>query len=555
MSSRFSAALANLDDSLQSVHHELASLGAALDLDYEALSQGLTDARYHAATLRDLVRAERPGATWTTRQALDLLIQEVEIASKNKRNQLKRTKLLDLANELEAGAITHRFESRAAALNQLRMNAVAELRCEAGHAEGVKELPGPEPVQWLRWACRLQQDQDAFLLLAREFPDVERFIGEMEESYWTPAKHTPHHSAQSFDRMHETPPADDPELRSESHQPIATSDVQPEPSLQHVTAEFDTASRSGNFQSALALCYGGSAEEHSASSEEEDPQPHFPTAASQAASNDSLIDATGPTPYTKYCDSCGGLFPDEFSMCPFDNAELVSIAETGERGSEREVPARLGSERQTIGLDRDSVSSPQDGTARPSVARAKAPAFTESQREGPISQAAGAELARLKAVLVKRNGGNPQAPESFNAIRPRSRLFVVSGIAAVVVLTVVLAAGYRLDPLSASRLRTTVVEASAKVVTAMEQEKVPDPVIQREVEQELTSLKGSAIQATVDDGVVTLIGRSPTLWDQLHAGSMAAQSNGVKAVKNLVQIEQQQSIAAKIPRGQTASMR
>jgi hypothetical protein len=188
MSSPFSYALAKLDGSLQTFQSQLDRLRAALEVNDDQLSHSLKDACRYATVLRDLIRAERPDANWIDRRALDLLIQELEIAVKARRNQQRRNKLLDLANELDAGSVKHRFDTRTTALNTLRLEAIKELRTEAALSEQVKRLPGPNASEWLHWACSLQDAKDVWVLidLRRDFGAVERFAGEMEESYWIP---------------------------------------------------------------------------------------------------------------------------------------------------------------------------------------------------------------------------------------------------------------------------------------------------------------------------------------------------------------------------------
>src|ERR1700751_189390 len=155
MSSPFSSALEELDESLKNVYAHIECLGAALDVNDDRLIRSLADARQHAARLRDMLRAERPAARWSDRKGMGQVVQEleVEIANRARRNQQRRDKLLVLATELEGGSIKHRFDTRAAALNALRLAAVQELRSEAAMAENVKELPGPEAHAWLPWAC------------------------------------------------------------------------------------------------------------------------------------------------------------------------------------------------------------------------------------------------------------------------------------------------------------------------------------------------------------------------------------------------------------------
>ena len=124
------------------------------------------------------------------RRALDPMIHELEIAEAGRNQEQRRTKLLDLANELNAGRVKHRLDARTQALNGLRLEAVEELRTEAALPEPAKELPGPNASDWLHWACSLHDAKDASVLmtLCRDFAAVERFIGAIEERYWRPGQ-------------------------------------------------------------------------------------------------------------------------------------------------------------------------------------------------------------------------------------------------------------------------------------------------------------------------------------------------------------------------------
>ena len=192
LSSPLSSALAKLDGSLETVHSQLDSLEAGLDADDGSLIQSLIDAQQSAARLRHLVHAQRPDAKWSSREALRQLVHELEleIAAKARRNQQRRDKLVEVAGELETGSIKHRFANRGTVLDNLRLEAIAELRAEAGQSEEVKELLGPPAGDWLRWAINLEETDDAAMVagLRRDFPRLECFAGEMEESYWVPAK-------------------------------------------------------------------------------------------------------------------------------------------------------------------------------------------------------------------------------------------------------------------------------------------------------------------------------------------------------------------------------
>lgn len=188
MSSPISSALEKLDGSLLALQSEVDCLKAGLEVSDEQLSQRLAEARQHAVTVRDLVRGERADAKWGDRKALDLLILDLEVAAQAKVSEERRTRLLELAAEFEAGTIKHRFESRVSALNTLRQEAIQQLRADASLQEQQKVLPGPDVGEWLHWACNLQEDTDASALeqLQKDFSAVASFTGEMEESYWVP---------------------------------------------------------------------------------------------------------------------------------------------------------------------------------------------------------------------------------------------------------------------------------------------------------------------------------------------------------------------------------
>jgi hypothetical protein len=146
MSSAFWSELAKLDDSLLAVQSQVDWMRAGFEFDDDQLTQNVTEARQHGAALRDLVHVERADAKWSDRQSLERLIHELEIAAQERRNQQRRNKLSDLANELEAGTIKHRLEARAAVLSKLRQEAVKQLKTEAALADQVKDLPGPPRI-------------------------------------------------------------------------------------------------------------------------------------------------------------------------------------------------------------------------------------------------------------------------------------------------------------------------------------------------------------------------------------------------------------------------
>jgi hypothetical protein len=199
MGSLFRSALAKLDDSVQNLEYQLGCLRGGLDVTDDQLWQALTDANQSAATLRGMILADRPDADWNDRGSLEILIQHLEWEAQAKRDEQRRKRLFELAGELDAGSLKHRFESRAAALNSLRLQAVRELRIAGTLYEQEKELPGPNASEWVHWACNLREENDAsiFADLRRDFPALERFAGEMEESYWVPG-HRDHEATAQY---------------------------------------------------------------------------------------------------------------------------------------------------------------------------------------------------------------------------------------------------------------------------------------------------------------------------------------------------------------------
>ncbi len=312
MSSPISSALAKLDGSLQTVQSQVDSLRAGLEVNDSQLSYSLADARQNAAVVRDLIRAERSDASWDDRGALEYLIHELEVAAHEQRNEQRRLKLLELGDEFEAGAVRHRSEARTAALNSLRLEAIQELRAQAAIPEQEKELPGPDAGQWLHWACNLQEDKDADALtyLRTDFPSLDHFAGEMEESYWMPGDRirripiqpsTPSRPAANVRRPPEAPTYSSP--------PPSPGDYGR--SSQNTVARAETPP-GGTFATAVARAY------------------ERPTASTPVASEPRRSEATLPQrgglalvaepgevqPEIKTCEKCGATYSDEYHVCP-----------------------------------------------------------------------------------------------------------------------------------------------------------------------------------------------------------------------------------------------
>jgi osmotically-inducible protein OsmY len=111
-------------------------------------------------------------------------------------------------------------------------------------------------------------------------------------------------------------------------------------------------------------------------------------------------------------------------------------------------------------------------------------------------------------------------------------------------MVVMTALGYHYGKANAASLRTSINKTRAEIAGV-----VKDSDIQKELDQKLTLLKGSSIQATVDRGIVTLAGITPSKWDSVHAESLALETSGVKLVNNRVEVEDVPPVTAKAARG------
>ena len=190
MGSPFRSALEQLDESLQTIEDQMGSLHGGLEVTENQLWEAMDRAQQSASTLRELIYEQRPDANWTNREDLLLLIDDLEREAATQVIEARRQKLIDLADELNAGTIKHRFEGRVAALSALRSAAVSELRDHAAMPEPGRDLPGPEAPEWIHWACNLNDDTDAeaFAALREGFPALEEFAGSMEENFWVPSQ-------------------------------------------------------------------------------------------------------------------------------------------------------------------------------------------------------------------------------------------------------------------------------------------------------------------------------------------------------------------------------
>ena len=333
MSSPFFSELSKLDDSLRIVQSQLDKMRAGLDSDEEKLAQSLGEARQHGGALRELIRVDNAQARWSDRPALEHLILSLEIAAEEKRKQQRRTKLLELANELEQGTVKHRIRARATELNERRLKAVEQLKAEAARPEQEKELPGPQAGAWISWACSLQDEKDAPVLaeLRGNFAALDEFIAGMEETFWQPGEQT---QAAAPKPGPEAPPT----TTTSAAAPIAKTAVTASMSggllPAHVRAEFEKAVQTGDFSGALSLCYDKPASE---AESEAGNGSHAEAAA--ATSGGSPAGSRPEPPPLKFCRECGRTYPNRYNVCPFDSSALGDLPESAPEPPAEASPA------------------------------------------------------------------------------------------------------------------------------------------------------------------------------------------------------------------------
>jgi hypothetical protein len=182
--------IASLDDSLNQLSESLEKLKAAKPVNITEVTDQLKTAVESARNLRALVSAEMPEATWQDRAELDVLIAEIQKRIEARHIEGLRARLTALAAELERGTIVHRRAVRVTQLNQMRDAAVKELRSQAAAPGKPQALPGPDPDEWLDWACGLQEpdDTESLQTLRKEFVRLDDFVANLEPNMWVVKK-------------------------------------------------------------------------------------------------------------------------------------------------------------------------------------------------------------------------------------------------------------------------------------------------------------------------------------------------------------------------------
>ncbi len=186
MISLWPSTINSLNDSLAALHGSLGKIKAAKSVDVSEVIDQLKTAAESSRNLRALVLAELPEASWQNREELDAIVEEISKRIEARNLEQKRFRLLGLATQFERGTIVHRRTVRLNQLQQLRDAAVKELRAQAA-LPAPPTLPGPEADEWIDWACKLKEPEDAESLqnLRNGFAKVDEFIANLEPEMWT----------------------------------------------------------------------------------------------------------------------------------------------------------------------------------------------------------------------------------------------------------------------------------------------------------------------------------------------------------------------------------
>jgi hypothetical protein len=192
MVSLWPSTINSLNDSLVALHGSLGKIKAAKSIDVSEVVEQLKAAAESSRNLRALVLAELPDASWQNREELDAIVEEISKRVEARNQEQKRLRLSAMAAELERGTIVHRRTVRQNQLQQLRDQAVKELRTQAALASP-PAMPGPEADEWIEWACKLKEpdDSESLQTLRNGFPRLDEFIANLEPDMWTVKKEVP----------------------------------------------------------------------------------------------------------------------------------------------------------------------------------------------------------------------------------------------------------------------------------------------------------------------------------------------------------------------------
>jgi TonB family protein len=228
MSPLSSSAIVTLDSALALLSESLENLEASKSVELTQAIEQLKLAVQSAGKVRESVLSELPETSWPSPQELDPLVENVREILKARLVEQQRSRLLALAVELERGTIVYRRALRVSEVNQLREQAVAELRAHA-QSDAPPMLPGPAAAQWVEWACSLQEPQDAECLqvLQSGFPCLDHFVANLEPNTWRGAEPPVTEVPPQADTSHDAKPSRPSKSKTRSPETPVASPVLP----------------------------------------------------------------------------------------------------------------------------------------------------------------------------------------------------------------------------------------------------------------------------------------------------------------------------------------
>ncbi len=534
MTSLLLSALTQLDASVRLLEEHLNRLAAGLEVPEDQLKQCAADVRQNAGTVRELVHGRHRDFNWTDRQSLERLIQHLEAAEAGQK-EIRLGRLLELAEALNSGRITHRLKTRLVELEGLREEAVRELLAEAAEDEP-KDLPGPEAAAWVHWACGLQEDANAaqFAELGRSFPALMHFAGEMEESYWRPRERA--HGAPEQSGLSGIPPLQGTRSQSTSFplpelRPVSTdsySDL-----LRTLPSPFEAAGQSDTVGAVVAQV-------PEARVTESLPFAQVPS------SSEELRRATFPTGVGVNGGSNGN--GNGAKQQPVGGSDLDNAAAGGKAGG-ASIAAAFQDEAAT-GAQTQPVN---DHAAIELSEQAPAEDAHEAAEQKPEDSNAFVPPSFTSADAVL--GGTQQAGSGFGI--NRSFLITIGAIAVIILTMVVISAvGGRFGVKGASSPHAASESVSPKEVhAAAPAAPLSDIQLVEEIEQRLKTIQGSSIYVTVEHGTAILQGQVASEEDLARAEDLTQQSNQIKIVRNRLQVEHAGAVhsASRAPKPDTAN--
>ena len=193
---------ASLDDAYEAISERVNGLICGRPVALDEIIEQLKTAIESGQDLRSLIATEMPEASWENRAELEAILEHIEKNVVERRAvEAQRFRLLALAEELERGTIVHRLSTRVKQLNQLREQAISELRGKAKPDAVPEILPGPRPEEWLPWACALQDpdDTDHLEAIRNRFANLDLLVANLESDMWQSS----HGAASSSSETHE----------------------------------------------------------------------------------------------------------------------------------------------------------------------------------------------------------------------------------------------------------------------------------------------------------------------------------------------------------------